>query len=183
MEAEKSLEEKKAEQLIKLRNYKLLKKEVKDNLIIYRVKNRRTGKKATVWCIMGEDTVGVKYIVQLEKMMKEEDLDQGVIISYGRYTHAAQVSAKNKRIELIPKDFPAFYIFDHILVPKHELLTPEEKKKLLEEYKVEAYKLPRIKTSDPAARAIGAKPGDIVRIIRDSQTAGKYISYRYVVEG
>ncbi|MDH5461481.1 MAG: DNA-directed RNA polymerase subunit H, partial [Candidatus Bathyarchaeota archaeon] len=40
-----------------------------------------------------------------------------------------------------------------------------------------------IKASDPAVIAIGAKSGDIVRIVRKSPTAGEYIAYRYVVEG
>ena len=53
----------------------------------------------------------------------------------------------------------------------------------LSEYKVEPYQLPRIRTSDPAVKAIGARAGDIVRIIRKSDTAGKYLAYRYVVEG
>jgi len=48
---------------------------------------------------------------------------------------------------------------------------------------VHPYQLPRLKASDPAVLAIGAKPGDVVRIIRDSPTAGKYVSYRHVVEG
>jgi DNA-directed RNA polymerase subunit H len=42
--------------------------------------------------------------------------------------------------------------------------------------------LPYIKVTDPAARTIGAKPGDLVRIIRKSQTAGESDFYRYVVE-
>ncbi|MDH5595457.1 MAG: DNA-directed RNA polymerase subunit H [Candidatus Bathyarchaeota archaeon] len=78
--------------------------------------------------------------------------------------------------------FPAFNIFNHTLVPIHEVLAREEKEELLAKYGVRPYQLPQIRASDPAARAIGARPGDIVRIIRESQTAGKYIAYRYVVE-
>ncbi|MCW3977024.1 MAG: DNA-directed RNA polymerase subunit H [Candidatus Bathyarchaeota archaeon] len=78
--------------------------------------------------------------------------------------------------------FPSFNIFDHVLVPKHEIVKPDEREKLLHEYRVEPFQLPHLKASDPAVVAIGAKPGDIVRIIRDSPTAGKYVSYRHVVE-
>jgi DNA-directed RNA polymerase subunit H len=53
----------------------------------------------------------------------------------------------------------------------------------LNEYRVQPYQLPRLKASDPGAKAIGAKPGDVVRILRESPTAGRYTSYRYVVEG
>ncbi|MCX8170487.1 MAG: DNA-directed RNA polymerase subunit H [Candidatus Bathyarchaeota archaeon] len=86
-------------------------------------------------------------------------------------------------MELTPQDFPSFNIFKHYLVPKHEILSPEERKMVLEKYRIEPYKLPRIKTSDPIVRVIGAKPGDIVKIIRRSPTAGESVYYRYVVEG
>ena len=115
--------------------------------------------------------------------MKDEEVERGIIIASGRYTQTAKTNATKRHIELIPRTFPAFNIFDHVLVPKHEIMTQEEKQKLLDEYRVKPYQLPRIKASDPAAKVIGARPGDIVRIIRNSQTAGKYTAYRYVVEG
>jgi len=73
-------------------------------------------------------------------------------------------------------------ILEHDLVPLHEILTEKEKAQLLEKYKVKPYQIPQIKSTDPAVKAIGAKPGDILRIIRKSKTAGRHISYRYVVE-
>ncbi|MDG6222451.1 MAG: DNA-directed RNA polymerase subunit H [Candidatus Bathyarchaeota archaeon] len=77
--------------------------------------------------------------------------------------------------------FPSFQIFDHDFVSKHELLDPEEKTKFLEDSKIVPYQLPRINETDPAIIAVGGTPGDIVRVIRNSKTAGKYVSYRYVV--
>jgi len=74
-------------------------------------------------------------------------------------------------------------ILKHELVPKHEILKEQEVKELLERYKIQPYHLPWIKTSDPAIQRIGAKAGDVIKITRKSQTAGKAIVYRYVVEG
>jgi DNA-directed RNA polymerase subunit H len=74
-------------------------------------------------------------------------------------------------------------VLGHELVPKHEILSEEEKKEVLERYKIRPFQLPKLLSSDPAARAIGAKPGDVVKITRESHTAGKAIAYRYVVEG
>jgi DNA-directed RNA polymerase subunit H len=42
--------------------------------------------------------------------------------------------------------------------------------------------MPQVKANDPAVKAIGAKPGDVLKIIRKSQTAGEHIAYRYVVD-
>lgn len=76
----------------------------------------------------------------------------------------------------------SFSIFDHVLVPKHILLSKEEAEAVLKKYHVKPYQLPYIKASDPAAKAIGAKPGDIVKIIRRSSTSGEVVVYRYVVK-
>ena len=182
MSSERTLAERKAEVLIKLRSYKLLKREELKNAISLTVKSK-DGAKTLVWVIPTEETVGVAYTNQLKKAMNEAGVKSGIIVTSGKYTPSAKLNAKKKGIELIERLFPSFNIFDHEFVPKHEVLTAEEKKKLLAEYKVQPYQLPEIKASDLAVKAIGAIPGDIIRIIRKSPTAGKYVAYRYVVEG
>jgi len=69
----------------------------------------------------------------------------------------------------------------HKFVPKHLLLTKEESQQLLEKYRIGITDLPQMFEKDPVAIAIGAKEGDIVKIIRDSNTSVKSIDYyRYV---
>lgn len=80
------------------------------------------------------------------------------------------------------EDKQTFNVLNHVLVPRHILLTKEEAEELLKEYHVKPYQLPYIKASDPAARAVGAKPGNIIKIVRRSPTAGEAVAYRYVVE-
>jgi len=182
LSSKRTLAERKAEVLIKLRSYKLLKREELKNATNFTVKSK-DGTKAFVWVIPTEETVGVAYTNQLKKAMNEAGVKSGIIVTSGKYTPSAKRNAKKKGIELIERLFPSFNIFDHEFVPKHEVLTAEEKKKLLAEYKVQPYQLPEIKASDLAVKAIGAKLGDVIRIIRKSPTSGKYVAYRYVVEG
>lgn len=76
-----------------------------------------------------------------------------------------------------------FQVGRHVLVPKHEILPKDKVEELLDRYKITLHQLPLIKSSDPAVREIGGKPGDVIKIIRNSPTAGKAVAYRYVIEG
>jgi len=180
LSSEETLVEKKTMVLIKLRGYKILKREEIKNAISFKIK-MKDGNNAILWAVTTDGTVGVSYVTQLKKAMDDDKVEKGIITTIGKYTHTAKTRSKKHEIELIPKNFPSFQIFDHEFVSKHELLTPEERAKILEEYKMQPYQLPRINAFDPAVIAVGGKPGDIVRVIRKSQTAGRYVAYRYIV--
>ena len=69
----------------------------------------------------------------------------------------------------------------HKFVPQHILLTKEEAQELLNKYKIDVNDLPQMFEKDPVAIAIGAKEGDIVKIVRDSSTTVRTVDYfRYV---
>ena len=73
-------------------------------------------------------------------------------------------------------------ITEHELVPTHEVLTEDEKETLLARYKLREHQLPKIQSFDPVARYFGLRKGDVVKITRDSETAGKYITYRICID-
>ena len=68
-------------------------------------------------------------------------------------------------------------------MPKHVKITEKEKKELLQKYGITQKELPKIKASDAALIKLKAKPGDIIKIIRNSVTAGEAMFYRGVVDG
>jgi DNA-directed RNA polymerase subunit H (RpoH/RPB5) len=177
-----SIEERKAEVLIKLRKYKLVEKEKFEGAYAYIIDIPQDKERAIVWCILGEATVGIAAMNTLYKIMKEKELERAIVITEGRYTHAVKLGAKKKNVELLPKSFPVFDIFEHALVPFHEILSEKEKNQLLAQFKVQPYQMPQIRSGDPAVKAIGAQPGHVLRITRKSTTAGEHVTYRYVVE-
>jgi DNA-directed RNA polymerase subunit H len=69
----------------------------------------------------------------------------------------------------------------HILMPEHIKLSDKEKAAVLEKYNATLKELPKIMKSDPAIVNLNAKPGDVIKIIRESSTAGKSVFYRGVV--
>ena len=73
-------------------------------------------------------------------------------------------------------------IQDHKLVPKHEIMTKEEISEEFSDVDYDFKDLPKIRANDPVVEAIGAEPGNVLRITRKSETAGKFVTYR-IVEG
>lgn len=76
-------------------------------------------------------------------------------------------------------------VFDprqHTMVPKHEIVLEEEHKDILEKWNMTSKaQMPMIRYHvDPIVRILGAVPGDIIRIIRPSPSAGTYEFYRVV---
>ncbi len=70
---------------------------------------------------------------------------------------------------------------EHFLVPKHEIVPEDRIKELLTKFGPNDQIFPQILRDDPAVVEIGAKRGDIIKISRNSPTAGKSVYYRVVV--
>jgi DNA-directed RNA polymerase subunit H len=73
-------------------------------------------------------------------------------------------------------------ILKHKLVPDHTILSKTEMHKVLKQLNIHQEQLPKIKSDDPVVKDIDAKPGDILKITRKSHTAGKFVTYRLVLE-
>jgi len=175
----KTLEERRAALIIKYRKIKVDSVEKDEDRIVYRMS--RGDEKYIMHVLLGKKTIGIAYIRELRDKVDEEEVTGGLIVGDGKYTYSARSSAPEMRIELIPPTLPAFDIFEHDLVPLHEVVSQEERKELSEKYHAEPFQFPWIKSVDPISIILGAKPGDVVRITQKSETAGKYETYRYVV--
>lgn len=81
------------------------------------------------------------------------------------------------------KTEPTYDVLKHVYVPKHEILSKKEADEVLVKYNAKHTQLPFLLSTDPTVKALGAKPGDVVKISRKSPTAGESTYYRYVVEG
>jgi len=172
-------EEKRAQLIIKYRGFEVEEVEEKDGMMVYYMES--DGKKLIMHVLLGESTIGIAYVRQLRDALEEEDADGGLIVGDGKYTYSARSNAPGMNIELIPATIPTFDIFEHDIVPLHEIVSEEKKKELVKTYHAEPYQFPWIKSDDPISVILGAKPGDILKITQKSETAGISESYRYVV--
>ena len=74
-----------------------------------------------------------------------------------------------------------FEVNKHVLVPEHKKLNDKEKATLLEKYYISPNNLPRILKNDKAISELKVEEGDVIKVIRPSQTAGTTKFYRVVV--
>lgn len=139
----------------------------------------------TVWVeFNGETKFGIGEMRKFCHHVVESNYHTGICISKvpaGPTALKVVPTVKPHEIELFQEDDLLVNITKHELVPKHVLLSVEEKKALLERYRVKESQLPRIQHGDPVARYMGLRRGQVVKIIRRSETAGRYASYRWCI--
>mmetsp|Transcript_50205 Transcript_50205/g.132142 ORF Transcript_50205/g.132142 Transcript_50205/m.132142 type:complete len:205 (-) Transcript_50205:137-751(-) len=133
--------------------------------------------------------IGVKPIQRYFDKMRQDEVKRGVIIVQQQMTNFARekaVAEINNQgggwcMEWFLEAELLVNITEHVLVPHHQLLSKEEKLILLKKYRMQEAQLPRMQLQDPVSRYYGLSRGEVVRIIRPSETAGKYVTYRLVV--
>jgi len=82
-----------------------------------------------------------------------------------------ELAAKEKEIDVLK----------HELAPEHRVLPEGEKQKLLEKFGITIKQLPKVLDTDPVAKQMNLKAGDVLEIKRKSISAGTSIYYRHVV--
>jgi len=132
-----------------------------------------------------DTSVGIKHLRIFAQALSSGNHSTGVFVSNLNITPAAlkiiPAVASEYKIEIFLEVDLLVNITHHELVPTHVVLSGEERMKLLERYRLKDTQLPRIQLSDPIARYYGLNRGQVVKIIRKSETAGRYASYRLCV--
>lgn len=139
----------------------------------------------TIWVeFLTEISIGVKHMRTFAQTVAMNNFHTGIVVTQNAITPMA--------LKIIPTVLPSIIetfveqdllvnITHHELVPKHVLLSKSDKAALLERYRLKESQLPRIQVTDPVARYLGLRRGQVVKIIRKSETAGRYASYRWAI--
>lgn len=132
-----------------------------------------------------EPKIGVKTIQDYVHLMQTNNVQRAIVVVRLGLTPSAKQAMKNVGPELIMEDFTEsemlINITEHELVPQHVLLTEDEKQDLFSRYKLQESQLMKMLTTDPIARYYGFKRGQVIKIVRRSETAGRYVTHRLVV--
>jgi len=132
-----------------------------------------------------DEKVGVKTIQGYCQMMQEASVTHAILVVKVGITPFAKTALQEMATVYLIEHFRdnelLVDITEHKLVPAHAPLSPEDKAALLKRYKLKDSQLPRIQKSDPVARYYGLKVGEVVKIVRPSETAGRYVTYRVCI--
>lgn len=134
-----------------------------------------------------DEKVGVNPIKALAQKMRELGAKSALIIVRQDVTAFAKkgigyIQTQQKIVLQVWRECDLLVdITEHELVPTHEVLDDHAKRELLKRYRLKPGQLPRIQHKDPVARYYGMEKGQVVKITRNSETAGRYITYRICV--
>jgi DNA-directed RNA polymerase subunit H (RpoH/RPB5) len=93
-------------------------------------------------------------------------------------------SHAKKRLSFFHISQLQFDITTHRMAMPHRILSEEERTVVFDKFKISdpENQLPWLDSQDTMAKWIGAIPGDVVEVMRHSDTAGRSAYYRYCVE-
>uniref|UniRef100_A0A8C9GX96 DNA-directed RNA polymerases I, II, and III subunit RPABC1 n=1 Tax=Piliocolobus tephrosceles TaxID=591936 RepID=A0A8C9GX96_9PRIM len=155
----------------RLENYSEFKQAFEDcdkhrsNMSIITCHKSDPNKKIIVYFVDEVKKTGVKPLRELTEKMEEKSIQRAILVTQNSLTPFARDAIKEAAPRHIIENFLdtelLVNITKHELVPKHIPLSSEEKKNLLQRYKIKENKLPRIQDVDPVCRYFGLSKGKI----------------------
>jgi len=172
--------------------------------IMYKANPKTTYEMNPIDMVFPKSNFTIKYILQpklrskdvmklVEDMIEENSIEEdGTIILIIRDTMKTEDTIENFFESILKKNKIYVQMFDinkllynvteHVLVPKHEIISNEEKNEVINKYNLETEdQLPLIKKNDPVAKYHGMKVGNVCKITTHSETHGIYTKYRLCV--
>jgi DNA-directed RNA polymerase I, II, and III subunit RPABC1 len=89
---------------------------------------------------------------------------------------------ENPLVQIFEMRHLQFDISKHRLVPKHRIITDQERDDMMKEFNITSpTSLPKIDSQDPMAKWIGARPGNVIEVLGLCESSGDNRRYRYCV--
>jgi DNA-directed RNA polymerase I, II, and III subunit RPABC1 len=109
--------------------------------------------------------------------------DNSLTVHIRKQFAAFKLTATNVYLEEHKYDIFIIEIPKHVGVPPHTIMPDAEIDEFLASHYTNRQNLPKISVNDPMAVWIGLHPGQVVKIDRPSETAGKSIAFRHCIRG
>ncbi|KAK1412178.1 hypothetical protein QVD17_33202 [Tagetes erecta] len=121
-------------------------------------------------------------LVSILSKESSQALHRIIIVLGGKMNHFAR--SEFEQFEVKVEIFPITELFvnitKHVTMPKHEILTTEEKDQLLMKLNLADNQLPYMMESDAIARYYGLEKKQLIKITYNSEMTGSFVTYRIV---
>lgn len=119
--------------------------------------------------------LGKNDVQTVSETLIEDSVKNAIVVHVNKITPCAGPVIKDLRvqkyfIEHFLQTELQFNITKHQYVPKHIICSASKKADVLKKYSVTKDQLPRILSSDPVCRYLGANKGQLIKIIRPSDS-------------
>lgn len=133
--------------------------------------------------ISDEPKISLRGIKLILEDLERQNIKKLILVSEDGASYSAQkfIDECSLEINFFRIKELMFNVTKHILVPKHRIMSEQEKREFLSSRKIRENELPKILKTDPVAKYFGAKKGDIFEIERFSETASVSYYYRIVI--
>jgi DNA-directed RNA polymerase I, II, and III subunit RPABC1 len=107
-----------------------------------------------------------------------ESISSVIVVYTDKVTPSAemgirQLRVKRMNIQCFTEDSLQYNVTHHKLVPRHTICSMETKTSLMKQYHTDKDHLPQIKATDPVCAYLGAKKGQLIEIVRKSDSVDK----------
>lgn len=123
-------------------------------------------------------TLGKSDLQEIYETLVEQNINHAIVVHLNKvtpYTIPVIKSLKTLKYNIEPfmESELQFNIMHHEDVPKHIICSKKKKDAVLSTYSVTPDKLPRILSTDPVCRYLGAAKGQLIKIIRPSDSVAE----------
>lgn len=131
---------------------------------------------------ISSNKLGVTQAKYIESVLSDTSSNHAIVIYTGSVTSFAKTQLENVdyRVELFSILELSYNVTKHVLVPKHILLTTEQKSQVLKNIRSGEKHFPLINVLDPISRYFGAHIGDMFFIQRKGKNSFSVPYYRIV---
>lgn len=147
-------------------------------------------KMALIWHSEYKMGIGIRDVIN---KLEEMEVKKAMIVVDGGITPGCREILGNIRktksiiVDIWTLDESMLFVPDHVLVPHHEICSMSKKREVLKSYGIKLVdarvKLPNIKHNSTMVKYLGAKKGQLIKIIRPCETDPDSMmeTYRIVV--
>ena len=125
--------------------------------------------------ILDEDIQSINKSINVLNILKKDD--NKIIVCKKFEKKTLEQLSDYKNVEIFTINFVLLNILEHTLQPRFEFID----KKDLESLNIKKSQFPKMESTDPVARCLNLKQGDIIKVIEKNESSIYNINYNIII--